>query len=137
MKLRFIKYGLSLVLTLLCGLYLVHSNLKIEDTTSINLVETLLEPNETNQHASVGINPSSGTKRLAVEVTESEEQEEEIRHTIPTENSKYSGSNSPSYAQTNLDGFSVYSSRISNNLLKVSGTIFPYRRYIRFQVFRL
>ncbi|ASV29748.1 hypothetical protein [Maribacter cobaltidurans] len=137
MKLRFIKYGLPFVLTLLCGLYLVHSNLKVEDTSSINLVETFLQPNDTNQNASVGINPSSSPKRLAVEVAESEEQEEEIRHTIPAENSRYSGSNSTSYAHTNLDGFSVYSSRVSNHLLNVSGTIFPYRRYIRFQVFRL
>ncbi len=137
MKQRFYRYALPLTLTLLCGLYFVHSNLKVEDTNSSNFTETLLQFNDTNQHASVGIYPLSGDKKLAVEVAESEEQEEEIRHTIPTENSKYSGSNSPSYAHTNLDGFSVYSSRVSNHLLNVSGTIFPYRRYIRFQVFRL
>ena len=137
MKKRFYRYALPLALTLLCGLYFVHSNLKVEDTNSSNLDKTLLQFYDVNQHASVGIYPLSGDKKLAVEVAESEEQEEEIKHAIPSENSKYSGSNSPSYAHTNLDGFSVYSSRISNNLLKVSGTVFPYRRYIRFQVFRL
>ena len=137
MKQKFYRYALPLTLTLLCGLYFVHSNLKVEDTNSSNLAKTLLQFYHVKQHASIGIYPLSGDKKLAVEVAESEEQEEEIKYAVPSENSKYSGSNSTSYTHTNLDGFSFYSSRISNHLLKVSNTIFPYRRYIRFQVFRL
>lgn len=137
MKQRFFRYALPLTLTLLCGLYFVHSNLKVEDTVSSDTKKSLFELNDVNQHASIGINPLSSDKKLAIEVAESEEQEEEVRHTTPSQNSKHLGAVSATLLSAQFLWHSLFDTKKSFAALSASDTTFPFRRYIQYQVFRL
>lgn len=137
MKRSFFRYYLPLLLTLLCGLYFVHSNLKVEESVNINSQESLFQFNDINQHASVGINPLSSDKKLAIEITESEEQEEEVRHNIPSNDSKLLGSIPTALLRAQFLWHTLFDSKKSFAALSASDTTSPFRRYIKYQVFRL
>ncbi|TLF45227.1 hypothetical protein [Maribacter aurantiacus] len=137
MKQSLLKYSLPLMLTLLCGLFFVHSNLKVEDSIKLDSKEALIQLNDVDQHAQVAINPLSSDKKLAIEVAETEEQEEEIRHTFPTEHGRYLGGISATSLRTQFIWHTRFDSQKSFVAFSASDTTSLFRRYIKYQVFRL
>lgn len=137
MKQSLLKYSLPLMLTLLCGLFFVHSNLKVEDSIKLDSKEALTQFNDVDQHAQVAINPLSSDKKLAIEVAETEEQEEEIRHTVPTEHGRYLGGISATLLRTQFIWHTRFDSQKSFVAFSASDTTSLFRRYIKYQVFRL
>lgn len=137
MNQRFFRYILPLALTVLCGLYFVHSNLKVEDFATVDTKESILQFNEVDQQANIGVSPLSTNKKFAVEIAECEEQEEEVRHSITSEHSKYLGFISATLTRVQWSLYSLFESKKSFAALIASDTTFPFRRYIKYQVFRL
>ncbi|KAA2218822.1 hypothetical protein [Maribacter flavus] len=137
MKQSFLKYSLPLMLTLLCGLYFVHSNLKVEDSIKLDSKEAFSQFKDVDQHAQVAINPSYSDKKLAIEVAETEEQEEEIRHKFPTEHGRYLGGISAALLRTQFIWHIRFDSQKSLVAFSASDTTSLFRRYIKYQVFRL
>lgn len=139
MKQSILKYSLPLMLTLLCGLFFVHSNLKVEDSIKLDSKETLSQFKDVDQHAQVAINTLSSDKKLAIEVAETEEQEEEVRHSDSSkENNKQLANITFSFLLLSHILWSfLYRSKKSNALSSALEATLPFRRYIRYQVFRL
>ncbi|RRQ49581.1 hypothetical protein DZC72_02975 [Maribacter algicola] len=139
MKQSFFKYSLPFMLTLLCGLCFVHSNLKLEDSIKLDSKETFSQFKDVDQQAQVAINTLSSDKKLAIEVAETEEQEEEVRHSDSSkENNKQLANITYSFLLLSHILWSfLYRSKKSNALSSALEATLPFRRYIRYQVFRL
>ncbi|MFX0555642.1 hypothetical protein ACOCEA_02530 [Maribacter sp. CXY002] len=137
MKQRLFKYVMSLILTLLCGLYLVHSNLNSVDNPASEAEASFFNIIQEGQNAQVGHSSLSGHRQLAVEVAEIEEQEEEIRHTPSSGNSKHFGSDAALFLKIRFLGLSLNPSKVSFANLKNLAIVPPFRRYLRYQVFRI
>lgn len=136
MKQRFLKYLVPVALTLLCGLTFVQSNLEIAESSTFNSNVVLSRLDNQEHHPQLENFSFSSNRKVALEITETEEQEEEIRHSL-LDNSKQFGNSLGRYLQTQFLEYFLNSTKVSYANLKNLATVLPYRRYICYQVFRL
>ncbi|MDC6387548.1 hypothetical protein PP182_02560 [Maribacter sp. PR1] len=136
MKQRLLKYIVPVVLTLLCGLTFVHSNLEIDESSVSNSNAVLSSLDNQEHHAQLDSFSISSNRKVALEIAETEEQEEEIRHSF-LDQSKQFGNSLGRYLHDQFLEYFLNPTKVSHANLKNLATVLPYSRYICYQVFRL
>ncbi|WP_047246525.1 hypothetical protein [Maribacter thermophilus] len=132
------KRIIPIVLAFLCGLFFVHFSSENQKETSREISSTVLNTvlNQTGIKAHIDYALSTNDKHHAVETAEKEEKEEE--HIIsPTHKNQNLSSISPAFFYAQILGLFPLLTEKSSVCIKALGFKIPYRRHIRFQIFRI
>lgn len=131
MNLKSFRYLVFLALTLLFGLNFIHPNLKI--TTDKDAVSDIV----LSSHAQIAHLPLTTERTFALEIAEVEEREEEMRQVPDSEKEKHLLDLVPSALHQLFFGrFFVFSKAAYAHDSHFALSL-PFRRYIKYQVFRL
>lgn len=133
------KRIIPIVLAFLCGLFFVHFSSEIQKDTSHEISPTVLNSNlfnETGLQTCVDYDSSSTDRHHAVETAEKEEKEEE--HIIsPTQKKQTLSSIPTAFSFAQIIGLFPLFTEKSSVCIKALGFKIPFRRHIRFQIFRI